>query len=73
MNWIIEGSIDGENWIELDRRDDCREVVGVNRSATFQIEKREFVRLVRLRHYGKNSNGYDYLTVSAFELFGNLR
>jgi hypothetical protein len=72
MNWTLEGSMDGQNWIELDRRDNCRELVGLNRSATFSVSKREFVQQIRLRQHGKDSNGYGHLTVSAIELFGDV-
>jgi hypothetical protein len=72
MNWMLEGSMDGQNWIELDRRDNCRELVGLNRSATFSVSRRAFFQQIRLRQHEENSNGYDYLTVNAFELFGDL-
>jgi hypothetical protein len=72
MNWMLEGSMDGQNWIELDRRDNCRELVGLNRSATFSVSRRAFFQQIRLRQHGKDSNGYDFLTVNAFELFGDL-
>jgi hypothetical protein len=49
MNWTIEGSKDSETWIELDRRDDCRDLVGLNRSSTFSTHESEFVRYIRLR------------------------
>jgi hypothetical protein len=71
-NWTLEGSMDGENWIELDRRHDCGELVGLNRSATFSVSKGEFVQQIRLRQHGKDSNEANYLTVSAIELFGDV-
>jgi hypothetical protein len=67
-----EGSIDGKNWIELDRRDNCHEIAGLNRSATFSISRREFVQQIRLRQHGKDSSGAANLTVSAIELFGDV-
>jgi hypothetical protein len=73
MNWMIEGSVDGREWVELDRRNDCRDLLGTNRSATFSTSKTGYFRQIRLRQTGKESSGYDYLTVGAFELFGSLR
>jgi hypothetical protein len=73
MNWTLEGSMDGKNWRELDRRDNCRELVGLNRSATFSVSTREFVQQIRLRQHGKDNSGYGALTVGAFELFGAVR
>jgi hypothetical protein len=73
QNWTIEGSLNGTNWIELDRRNECRELLGMNRSATFQTSRGEFVQLVRLRQHGVNSSNEHCLTLSAFELFGTVR
>jgi hypothetical protein len=44
----------------------------LNRSATFSVSKQEFFQNIRLRQHGKNSSGYDYLAVSAIELFGDV-
>jgi hypothetical protein len=72
-NWINEGSIDGREWVEIDRRNDCRDLLGVSRSMTFSTSNTGYFRHIRLRQTGNDSSGYDYLTVSAFELFGILR
>jgi hypothetical protein len=72
MNWIIEGSQDGHEWIEVDRRNDCRELLGKSRSQTFPTSRTGYFRQIRLRQTGQNSSGYHFLTVSAFELFGVL-
>jgi hypothetical protein len=73
LNWIVEGSIEGTEWVELDRQNNCRDLVGLNRSVTFSGSGKEFFRLIRLRQTGKNNRGDDFLTVSAIELFGVLR
>jgi hypothetical protein len=64
MNWTLEGSFDGKNWIELDIHYECRSLIGLNRSATFETSRNEFVRYVRIRQHGKGSNGDDYLVFS---------
>jgi hypothetical protein len=70
--WTVEGSVDGRAWIELDRQDERFELSGVNKWASFCTSVRARVRLIRLRQHGKDSNGRDFLTVGAFELFGTL-
>jgi hypothetical protein len=73
INWMLEGSVDGTEWVELDRQNNCRDVVGLNRSKTFSRSGDGFFQLIRLRQTGKESSGSDYLQVSAIELFGTLR
>jgi hypothetical protein len=73
MNWTLEGSVDGTEWLEIDRQNNCGDLVGLNRSQTFSGSGNVFFRLIRLRQTGKDSSGRDYLTVSAIELFGVLR
>jgi hypothetical protein len=70
--WAVEGSMNGSNWTELDHRAERMELSGVNKWATFSTAHRAVVRMIRLRQCGKDSNGSDYLTVGAFELFGTL-
>jgi hypothetical protein len=72
-NWTLEGSLDGENWIEIDVENECLSLIGLNRSATFATSRSEFVRFVRIRQHGKNSSGNHWLVLLKFELFGVLR
>jgi hypothetical protein len=65
--------MDGSNWFELDSQTNRSELVGLNKSATFSTSVKQFVRMIRLRQTGKESNGYNHLTVSAFEVFGTIR
>jgi hypothetical protein len=70
--WTVEGSVDGREWIELDRQNERGDLSGVNKWASFCTSVRARVRLIRLRQHGKNSSRHDYLTVGAFEVFGTL-
>jgi hypothetical protein len=72
QNWTVEGSMYGTTWVELDRRDGQTEFRDVNQTATFSVSRREPARLIRLRQHGENSSGSDFLTLSAFELFGTV-
>jgi hypothetical protein len=73
QHWIVQGSMDGQHWIELDRQNNRTELVGLSKSFTFPISKSEFVRMIRVHHNGTNSSGTHHLILSAFELFGTLR
>jgi hypothetical protein len=71
-SWILEGSLDSKTWIELDRQENNTKLNGQGGISTFVIPRSSKVRLIRLRHIGKNSTGNDYLIVNAIEIFGDL-
>jgi hypothetical protein len=71
-SWVIEGSIDGSNWVEIDRRDNNNELNGKNISRQFAISHPDEFQMIRLRQTGKNHAGHDYLIFCAFEIFGTL-
>jgi hypothetical protein len=62
---VVEGSLDGSNWFELDCQPNRSTLVGLQKSATFSISVNEFIHMIRLRQTGKESSGHDCLTVSA--------
>jgi hypothetical protein len=63
--WALEGSRDGSEWIELDRREKNTELNNQGAIATFPVSHSDEVHMIRLR-----SN--DHLHVSAIEVFGVL-
>jgi hypothetical protein len=71
-SWVVEGSNnrDGNQWIELDRRDDIDDLSRANGEVTFPIAHSDWFRWIRLRQTGKTSANSDYLIVSAFDIFG---
>jgi len=71
-NWAVEGSRDGETWVEIDRREDNGELNGYKFTATFSVSKICECRMVRIANIGKNWVGSDALEISAFEIFGAL-
>jgi uncharacterized protein YqgQ len=73
VNWVIEGSVDKTQWVELDRHINCPDLRGKNVSQTFSVSGTGFFRLIRLRQTGPDSLNQNYLTLSAFELFGIVR
>jgi hypothetical protein len=72
IQWTLEGSMDGNSWINFDSRTNRNELLGRGKSATFSTSSSQFVQMIRLRQQGKDSGGTDFLTLSAFELFGTL-
>jgi hypothetical protein len=71
-NWVIEGSDDGDSWVELDRRGENDQLNARNATVTFTISRSQEVRLVRLRQTGLNHHGDHYILTSSFEVFGSL-
>jgi hypothetical protein len=71
-DWVIEGSIDGTSWIELDKRTNDGQLNGRNLIATFTLNQSESIRLLRLRQTGTNHYGSNHIWFSSFEVFGTL-
>ncbi|OHT02908.1 F5/8 type C domain containing protein [Tritrichomonas foetus] len=70
--WAIEGSNDGENWDELDRRA-ITVLNGANRFQTFPCKKKDGIyRFIRLKQTGTNAKGDFVLALTNFELFGQI-
>jgi hypothetical protein len=72
-SWVIEGSDDGSEWRELDRRENVDFLNKTNGSYVFAIPSVVESRFIRLRSIGPNWAGNQYLSVRAFELFGGVR
>ena len=73
-DWVIEGSNDGSNWQELDRRNtqDLNEKFIAKTCECSRASGNSF-RYLRLRQMGKNSGGNDQIQLSEIEFFGILQ
>jgi hypothetical protein len=71
-NWVIEGSVDGNLWLEIDRRENNTDLNSSFAIKTFQICKVDTFRMIRLRQIGLNHQNNNYLIFTSFELFGSL-
>jgi hypothetical protein len=71
-SWVVEGSLDGVKWVEIDRRDDDVWLNEMNRVAEFTVATVERAQFIRLRQTGKNWHGTQCLAISAFEIYGVL-
>jgi hypothetical protein len=69
-SWILEGSLDGEHWRELDRRTGVWQFKGQVSEATFPIANPMECRFIRLTQTDVNHYGNDALLLDAIEFLG---
>jgi hypothetical protein len=69
-SWVVEGSLDGESWTEIDRQTDNQDFEGYWHTASFAVSKPAECRFIRWNAVSSffNSNHKDF----AFEFFGTL-
>jgi hypothetical protein len=72
-SWILEGSIDCESWVELDRHENDQSLNSQGAIATFNVSSSTDYRYIRLRQIGTNSGGSHPLQLHAIELLGLLK
>jgi hypothetical protein len=65
-SWVVEISVDGENWIEIDRR------IGEYFEDSFAVAETAKCRFIRLIQTGKNYFDRECVLLSAVEFFGTL-
>jgi hypothetical protein len=71
-DWVIEGSNDGQSWVEVDCRENNNELNDRNVTRTFSTARQELVHMIRLRQTGLDHNGHHHIVISSFEIFGSL-
>jgi hypothetical protein len=69
---VVESSLDGEAWTEIDRKTDNEDMKGWRARASFAVSKSAECRFIRLAQTGKKHFGNDSLVIWAFEFFGTL-
>jgi hypothetical protein len=68
-SWIVEGSVDGESWTEIDRQQGSRAFIGhLSTIASFPVSAPAEYRFIRLTGHCMN----DCLSLRAVEFFGAL-
>jgi hypothetical protein len=70
-SWVVEGSLDGANWIEMDRQTDRQNFVEKN-TATFAVSNPVESRFVRFVLAGHNDSDVRLRRPEQVELFGAL-
>jgi hypothetical protein len=71
-SWVVESSLDGEAWTEIDRKTDNEDFMDGWETASFAVSNSAECRFIRLTQTGKNHKGSDYLHIQAFEVFGTF-
>jgi hypothetical protein len=71
VSWVLEGSQDGENWVEMDRKTGCEDF-RLAGTASFGVVKMVGCRFIRLVQTGANHPGTDGLRLESVEFFGTL-
>jgi hypothetical protein len=72
-SWVVESSVDGEAWTEIDRKadnDDFKATAWV--TASFAVSNSAECRFIRLTQTDKTHDRRDSLLILAFEFFGTL-
>jgi hypothetical protein len=70
-SWVVEGSLDGRSWTEIDRKTDNQDFKFPN-TTSFAVSNPAEFRFIRLTQTGKRHDGYDSLALLAVEFFGTL-
>ena len=72
-NWVIEGSNDQNQWIEIDRKENNFDFNGSNYQHYFPITKSENVfQYIRIRNIGKTHNDQYWLVLTNIEFYGEI-
>ena len=71
-SWILEVSNDGQNYIEIDRHENCDLLHGPLKTASFKVSCLTPQRFVRLTQIGSNWIGNYCLCLNQIEFSGVL-
>jgi hypothetical protein len=71
-SWLVETSVDGENWREVAREQNNEELNGGLFTGTFAVAGGRKCRFIRLVQIGKNHFKRDQICITAWEIFGSL-
>jgi hypothetical protein len=71
-SWVVEGSVDGSSWVEIDRQTDNRSFTHGCAAVSFDASRHTDFRFIRLTQTAKNFYGSDDLVLWAVEFFGTL-
>lgn len=77
-NWVIEGSMNGDDWQIIDRHDNDPTLNGSHIVHSFDIndEKNDFYRFIRLRQIGNSwchFGNHNLLALDSIEFYGKLK
>jgi hypothetical protein len=70
-SWVLEGSLDGEIWTEIDRQTDYVDFARAPMASFASASVAEF-RFIRITQTDRRHDGHDFLSLRAVEFFGTL-
>jgi hypothetical protein len=68
--WVLEGSMNGRVWEEIDRKSQC--MAFKRGKASFQVENPRVFRFIRLTQADESDWGLNPLRLDGVEFFGTL-
>jgi hypothetical protein len=71
-SWVVEGSNNGENWVNLDVQENNCDLTGPGADHTFVVGNPDICHNIRIRQTGSNSSNTHHLIVKSIEFFGTL-
>jgi hypothetical protein len=71
-SWLVEVSVDGENWTEIDHHEHDNELNGYHVVQTFSVQQVTECRYIRLVNIGRTHCNDDAIHIEAWEIFGTL-
>lgn len=74
-NWVIEGSVDGEVWTQIDEQINCNSLNGRYYVHTFPLKQSQLeqeFKYIRIRQTGFNWSNNQYLELCSVEFYGKL-
>jgi hypothetical protein len=72
-SWIVEGSTNEADWLELDRHQSCSDLNDRYRVRSYHIKNPGTFKFIRIRQTWKSHCDSDMLALTAVEFFGTLR
>jgi hypothetical protein len=71
-SWVLEGSLDGRSWTEIDRQTGNQVFKDDWHTTSFAVSRPAECRFIRLTQTARDHGGYDQLVLLAVEFFGTL-
>jgi hypothetical protein len=73
-SWVLEGSVDGQRWTDIDRKTDTQNFRDLDNDAvaSFAVSHIAECRFIRMTQSGKNHAGDYRLLLQSVEFFGTL-
>lgn len=72
-SWVLEGSINDQDWVELDRRQSTNDLNEKNKIQTYQVKTPGLFRFFRLTQTGKSHCDSNMMALTSIEFFGTHR